>query len=307
MQTSYRPSGIYSAQWIPTDAQGRIDRAALGTHLAFERRAGVSGVLGLGSTGEFPFFSPDERKVVLSTLAELAAPLPVIANVTDIRPRVSVELGRFAKSLGLPAIALMPPSFFPVSQADMLAYFLHVAEQVDLPVMLYNFPELTGKKIELATVAAFADRAPMCAIKQSGGEFKYHQELIPLGREKGFVVMSGADTRLPEVFKLGGAGCIGGLVNIVPEWMVLIDRVGRQGQAGDHSAVAAGMVEVGRIIDQLTFPLNVAAGLEARGFAPGVPKNIVSEQSRALHARIVRELMALFQHHQLGLATSAAA
>ena len=307
MLTSYRPSGIYSAQWIPTDTQGHIDRASLAAHLAFERRAGVSGVLGLGSTGEFPFFSPEERKEVLAALAELAAPLPVIANISDLRPRVAIELGRCARSLGLPAVALMPPPFFPVSQADMLAYFLHVAEHVDLPVMLYNFPELTGKRIDLATIAAFADRARMIAIKQSGGEFTYHPELIALGREKGFVVMSGADTRLPEVFRLGGAGCIGGLVNIVPELMVQLDRICRQGQPGDPAGAATAMVELGRIIDQLTFPLNVAAGLEARGLQPGAPKAIVSGESRELYAKIVRELVALFRRHQLGVATSAAA
>ena len=99
--------------------------------------------------------------------------------------------------------------------------------------MLYNFPELAGKRIELPTIAAFAERAPMIAIKQSGGEFEYHHELIALGREKGFVVMSGADTRLPEVFELGAAGCTGGLVNIVPELMVHIYRVCGEGEPGD--------------------------------------------------------------------------
>ena len=73
----------------------------------------------------------------------------------------------------------------------MLAYFLHVADVVDLPVMLYNFPELAGKRIELETIAAFAEQAQMIAFKQSGAEFEYHRELIALGREKGFVVMSG--------------------------------------------------------------------------------------------------------------------
>jgi dihydrodipicolinate synthase/N-acetylneuraminate lyase len=307
MQTNFRPCGIYSAQWIPTDAAGHIDRAALASHLNFERRHGISGVLGLGSTGEFPHFSLDERKQVLATVAELADPLPVIANITDIRPRAAIELGKFAKQLGLPAVALMPPVFFPVSQADMLAYFLHVAEAVDLPVMLYNFPELTGKRIDLATIAAFADRAPMCAIKQSGGEFTYHPDLIALGREKSFVVMSGADTRLPEVFALGGAGCIGGLVNIVPDLMVGLDRICRQQQAGDPAPLAAAMVELGRIIDQLTFPLNVAAAMEARALRPGVPKTVVSDESRRLYEKIVRELVAFFQRHQLGLAASVAA
>lgn len=290
MQTSYQPSGIYSAQWIPTDASGQIDRPSLAAHLAFEKEKGIAGVLGLGSTGEFPFMTVDERKQVLETLAELAAPLPVMANITDIRPAAAIELGRFARSIGLPAVAIMPPVFYPVSQADMLAYFLTVAEGVDLPVMLYNFPELTGKRIDIETVAAFADRAPMCAIKQSGGEFAYHAPLIALGREKHFAVMSGADTRLADVFRMGGAGCIGGLVNIVPELMVQLYQVVAKGQPGDISETAARMVQVGKLVDRLTFPVNVGAGLVARGFSAGAPKSVISPASRAVYETIVRDL-----------------
>jgi 4-hydroxy-tetrahydrodipicolinate synthase len=307
MSFSFSPSGIFSAQWIPTDASGQVDRTSLATHIAFQRRHGISGLLALGSTGEFPHFDLEQRKQVLATVAEIAAPLPVIANVTDIRPRAAIELGRLAKSLGLPAIALMPPVFFPISPADMLAYFLHVSDAVGLPVMLYNFPELTGKRIELPTIAAFAERAPMCAIKQSGSEFAYHRELFALGREKKFVVMSGADTRLPEAFQLGAAGCIGGLVNVVPELMVTLDRVYRQGQSGEGSGAAAAMKDVGRIVDQLTFPLNVGAGVAARGFSPGVSKMVVSPESQALHAKVVDELVALFKAHNLALANPAAA
>lgn len=300
MTTSAAPSGIFSAQWIPTDALGRIDRASLAAHIELERRAGISGVLALGSTGEFPYFTADERKAVLATVAELAAPLPVFVNISDVRPRAAVELGLHAKTLGIPVVALMPPMYYPVSQADVLAYFLHVADAVGLPVMLYNFPELAGKRIEPATVAAFAERAPMVAIKQSGGDFEYHRELIALGREKGFVVMSGADTRLPEALALGAAGAIGGLVNIVPELMVFIDGVCRRGAPGDVTTEAETMREIGRILDQLTFPLNVAAGLEARGFDPGAPKSVVSAESRALYKRIVAELAELLDRRGLG-------
>jgi 4-hydroxy-tetrahydrodipicolinate synthase len=299
--SSLAPSGIYSAQWIPTDAQGRVDRPSLAAHIDFERRAGVNGLLALGSTGEFPFFTVSERREILTTIAELAASLTVFANISDIRPRSAIELGLHAKEVGLPAVALMPPMFYPVSQADMLAYFLHVADAVGLPVMLYNFPELTGKRIEPETIVAFAERAPMIAVKQSGGEFAYHLELIALGRERNFVVMSGSDARLPEAFALGAAGCIGGLVNIVPELMVELDRVYRRHEPGDASPAADGMQEVGRILDQLTFPLNVAAGLEARGFNPGVPKSVVSADSRALYEQIVAELRAVLERNGLAL------
>src|SRR5688500_2393170 len=149
MHHSVLPKGIFSAQWIPTDSSGQVDRRSLAGQIEFEKRAGIHGILALGSTGEFPHFSLGERKQVLATLVELAGPLTVFANITDIRPKAAVELGRYAKSLRVSAVALMPPVFFPVSQADMLAYFLHVANAVELPVTLYNLPEITGKRSDL--------------------------------------------------------------------------------------------------------------------------------------------------------------
>jgi 4-hydroxy-tetrahydrodipicolinate synthase len=295
--------GIFAALWLPTDPDGALLRRELAHNLAFLRRHTVSGVLALGSTGEFPQFDLEQRKAALATIAELAAPLPVIANVSDIRPKVVAELGRFSRNLGLPAIAIMAPGFFPSSQDDILAHFLHAADSSGLPTFLYNFPELTGTKINLDTVAAFADRAPMAGIKQSGREFAYHQDLIQLGREKKFVVFSGADTRLPEVFGLGADGCIGGLVNMAPDLMVHLYRVCREGRPGDVGPAFERLRQIGASIDRLTFPLNVAAGMEARGLATGSPKAIVSPASAKLYREIVADLRDCYQ--KWGLAPAA--
>jgi dihydrodipicolinate synthase/N-acetylneuraminate lyase len=223
----------------------------------------------------------------------------VIANVSDIRPHAVAELGRFAQRIGLPAIAIMAPGFYPSSQDDLLAHFLHAADAAALPTFLYNFPELTGSRINLETVAAFADRASMAGIKQSGGEFAYHKDLVQVGREKNFVVFSGSDTRLPEVIGLGAVGCIGGLVNIAPDLMVHLYRVSHEGMAGDISPTFERLKEIARIIDRLTFPLNVAAGMEARGLSPGEPKAVVSPRSKAVYLEIVAELRSRLDEWQI--------
>jgi 4-hydroxy-tetrahydrodipicolinate synthase len=294
MNTPFPREGILAALAIPVNKRGRVMKRALAAHLAWLRARGIHGVLGLGSTGEFPRFTVEERKEILETLAELAAPLPVLANISDIRPEAVAELGRFARRLGLPGVAVMPPFFYPVSAADQLAFFEFAAEAAKLPVMLYNFPELTTNRISIDTIGAFADRHPMAGIKQSGAEFGYHTELIRLGREKNFAVFSGADTKLPEVFKLGVAGCIGGLVNFVPELMVEQFRVFRLGEPGELEPIASRMRDVGAAIDRLTFPLNVAAGMEARGLEPGEPKMIVSAASQRIYGEIVAGLRARF-------------
>ncbi len=299
MPISVPRKGILAALWLPTDASGQLLRVELARNLEFLKAAGINGVLALGSTGEFPQLDLEQRKSALALIAELAAPLPVIANISDIRPKVVAELGRFARQLGLPAVTIMPPGFFPSTQDDLLAHFLHAADSSGLPTFLYNFPELTGTRINLETVAAFADRASMAGIKQSGGEFAYHQPLIALAREKRFSVFSGADTRLPEVFGLGADGCIGGLVNIAPELMVHLYRVCREGAPGQTSPAFERLQQIGKVIDRLTFPLNVAAGMEARGLATGAPKAMVSPASARLYREIVTELGEAFRSWDL--------
>lgn len=294
MTSAHPRQGIFVALWLPTDQEGNLLVAELARNLNFLKQHRISGVLALGSTGEFPQFDLEQRKSILATVAELAAPLPVIANISDIRPRVVAELGRFASRLGLPAVAIMPPGFFPSTQDDLLAHFLHAAESSALPTVLYNFPELTGTRINLETVKAFAERGVMAGIKQSGLEFEYHKQLIALGREKKFSVFSGSDTRLPEVFELGADGCIGGLVNIAPDLMMHLYRVCREGTPGDIEPAFSQLRQIGTIIDRLTFPLNVAAGMEARGLEIGAPKALVSASSRQIYREIVTDLRTMF-------------
>lgn len=303
----YPRQGILAALWLPTDKAGNLLRADLEHNLGFLKRRGIHGVLALGSTGEFPQFDLEQRKRALATVAELAAPLPVLANVSDIRPQAVAELGRFARELGLPGIAIMPPGFYLSNQDDVLAHFLHASDKSGLPVLLYNFPELTGTRINRETVEAFATRAAMIGIKQSGSEFAYHRELIQLAREMKFSVFSGADTRLPEVFALGADGCIGGLVNLAPELMVHLYRVCRERRPGAPSPAFERLKDIGAIIDRLTFPLNVAAGMEARGLKPGEPKAVVSAHSQELYAGIVGDLRAKFAEWQLAPASESAA
>ena len=296
----YPTAGVLAALWVPIRSDGALDRSALAAHLHWLKARGVPGILALGSTGEFPRFSLDERKALLSTIAELAAPLPVVANISDLNHRNAAELGIFARELGLPAVAIMPPHFYPLSAADQLAHFLYVAERVELPTFLYNFPELTGNRICLETISAFADRVPMAGIKHSGTEFDYLPQLVALGQAKDFVVFAGADTRLPEAVAMGVAGCIGGMVNFVPELMIHVYEECRRGQTQGAMASAQALVAIGNVINQLTFPLNVGAGMQSRGLSWGTAKGVVSGESRKCFDLIVAKLQALYSQRGLG-------
>ncbi len=285
--------GVVAALWTPTDAAGRLIETALADHLSFLGSAKVHGVLALGSTGEFVHLAEADRIHLLHKAVELGGGLPVLANVSDVSPAVACRIAKAAADAGCAGIAVLPPWYFPLSQDDQLEFFLRVADAADLPVCLYNFPERTGNRIALGTIAAFGARARLVAVKQSGAEWSYHQELIALGREKDFSVFTGAETRFAEALALGCSGCISGLANVLPEALVEVFAASVSG--ADPSVPMSLLQRAGALCGSVNFPLDVAAAMRARGFEAGEPKQAISAETAVKCAQLTNDLRLLFQ------------
>ncbi len=288
--------GLYCALWSPTDERGQLLEEALGENIEFLKSRRVKGLLVLGSTGEFLYLDPEMRKRIVDRVTERAAPLDLIVNISDLRPAVVADLGRFAKQAGAQAVSVLPPYFYPMAQDDLVEYFVGAGEAAQLPLFLYNFPERTGNRIALETVAAVAERIRLAGIKQSGNEFGYHRQLVQLGQEKGFVVLTGADTRLLEAVGMGVSGCVSGLSNAVPE--LVLGALQSAGQ-GLPSLATERMAELGRRIQAVPFPLDVSAVMEARGRPVGSPKSIISSATRSRYQQLCSELKDLFREWNL--------
>lgn len=299
-------SGIHAALWIPLDEAGNLKREALAAHLAWLREKGLHGVLALGSTGEFARMSLRQKEEVLAAVVEFAGPLPVIANISSINLSEVVALGQAAQRVGAVGAALMPPPFFPVPQEDILEFFLRAAEAVDLPFYLYNYPEVTGNRVGLEVIAEFADQALMFGIKQSGGELGYHDDLIALGLEKNFSVFTAADPQLATYLDKGAAGCLGGVANFLPEYMVQVFNACHAKRSFAVRETSARLARAGEVLSPLCLPHNVRAAVEARGFDPGAFKTVVSPATLAAYRQAVEQLRALYAEWDLPLSADVA-
>ena len=291
--------GILPALWSPTDTDGKVLGEELRNNVRFVIERGVHGLLALGSTGEFLQLDPGQWRRLLEITLETAGSLPVVVNISDIRPKIVAERAEFARNAGAAAVTVLPPYFFPVPQLDLVEFFVRAGEVAKLPLFLYNFPERTGNRIALETVAAVADRIELAGIKQSGAEFDYHKELISLGHEKGFVVVTGSDTRLEEAMNLGVAGCVSGLSNAVPELTVEIYNAVKQGDRARASIATQRMQSLGKLVERIEFPFNVSAIIEARGQSVGHPKTIVSTDTQSRYQTLVEEFRTLFREWNL--------
>ena len=291
--------GIIPALWTPTDAAGRVIESALRAQLDRVAAAGVHGLMVLGSTGEFPLLDRPERQRVLELVRRHTPTLPAMAHVSDIRLTAVIELGRHAKALGYEALSLLPPWYFAVAQDDIVEFYVRAGGACGLPLILYNYPDRTGNRLALETIAAVADRVHVAGVKQSGAEFDYHRDLVALGREKSFVVLTGADTRLAEALSLGCTGCVSGIADALPRLMVSAYRAFKDADPPTLAATTAKVQAVGDLLDTLAFPLNVGALVEASGLTPGEFKSAVSPATAARRTDLVAKLRRLIQDQHL--------
>lgn len=279
--------GVIVALWTPTNADGSVHEAGVKSNLEFLRDKGITGYMLLGSTGEFARLDLENRLRLLTLVRPFTSGGPTVVNASAIRPADVVSVGRHARALGFGSVALLAPWFYPLAQEDLAEFFVQCANEIGLPLFLYNFPERTGNRIDLRTVSAVADRAVLAGVKQSGDEFDYHRELIELARKKNFALFTGGEPRMPEALALGARGCVSGLANAVPELVVALYQAAKKGNPKETAVAKSQIEEVVRQMASLAFPLNVAAVMAARGLVIGEPKTPLSASTHALFRQAV--------------------
>ncbi len=298
-RSSTLPKGILVAMMTPTDGQGRLMESVMREHLAVLKSHGVHGIMAMGTTGEFPHLSLETRLQFLERVTQHSQGLPILANISDVNPGVAIQLAKRSKSVGAMGVAVMPPYFYAITQEDLGEFFVRVTEPSGLPVWLYNFPERTGTRIELETIAWVADRVPMVGIKQSGGEFSYHADLVRLGGERGFAVFTGSDPRLAEAMAVGVRGCIGGMGNAVGDVKVDLFDAFVRGDASTMELRTSQMKAIAALIDRFPFPLNIVAMMEARDLPTGIPKTAHAPRTWSLYKTLVSDLRGLYKEFGL--------
>lgn len=291
-------AGVFCAFWTPTDIAGEVMWKTFDENLDFVLRSGVHGIMALGSTAEFPHFEAAARRQILERIAAACAARggrPIIANASHVNSRVAADLARHARDCGATAASLLPPWFYAAPQRDVAQFFIRVARQSDMPLALYNYPEVTGKKIEIETIRKVCEAVPVRLVKQSGGDFEYHNELLALGRELGFAVMTGADTRLPEALRLGCTGTVSGLANVVPDVLCTIYEACQRRE--DTSGAAGFMTQIAETMAPLHFPLNVKAAMTARELETGELKNPIARETEVIYRGVLAALRHLYSDY----------
>jgi len=254
----------------PFDESGRLDldgAARLARHLV---EHGNDGFVVTGTTGEAPTLSDDERVAMWRRVVE-AVDVPVIAGSTSNDTAHSVELTRRATEAGVAGILAVTPYYSRPSQAGLEAHFRAVAAATPLPVVLYDIPVRTGRKIATDTMLRLAREVPnIVGVKDAAGDPAATARLLA-DAPAGFECYSGDDALTLPLLAVGAVGLIG----VATHWCgaECAEMIGRflGGDVAGAIAVQAALLEsfAYETGDEAPNPLPTKAMLRVLGLPAG--------------------------------------
>ena len=255
-------TGIFPAAIAPRrDDSVEVDLPRALALIDFLVDRGVDGITLLGSTGEFPHFTPEDR-VRFAGMAIKHSRVPVLVNASHSTLDGAVGIGRAAIDAGAAGVLVMPPYYFRYSQESIRAFCVEFARRVDGPVYLYNIPPFTTP-LEVETSLSLLATGAFAGIKDSSGHWEDFLKL----QSTGLPVWVGADTMYNRAARAGAAGAISGTASVLPELMVSIDRRARAGE--DTSDLEKTLAAFQERAMSFPFPIAFREALAIRGIDPG--------------------------------------
>src|SRR4030042_3356094 len=170
-KTGFKPKGIIPAVITPLTGDGRLNERAMRKLLNHLISGGVHGLFVVGSTGEFYGLTPEEKRdIFMITMDEVKGRVPVYAGTNGITTRETVMLTQIAEECRVGAVSVLTPLFVTPTQDQLIKHYRTIAENTDLPVVLYNNPPKTSVNLAPATVAKLAEVPNIVGIKDSSGD-----------------------------------------------------------------------------------------------------------------------------------------
>ena len=295
LQDAPRFGRVITAMVTPFDDRGTLDLAAAVELARWLAAHGSDGLVLSGSTGEGSVLSDDEKVDLWRAVAE-AVTIPVVAGTGSNDTAHSIALTRRATECGIDGVLVVTPYYNRPSQAGIFEHFRVVAEAAgELPVVLYDIPIRSGRRIETATMLRLAREVPnIVALKDAAGDPPTTAHLVAQA-PAGFEVYSGDDNMTLPLLAVGAIGVISVASHWVgPQWRAVIDAF----LAGDLAGALAGHTE---LLDSFVFessaeypnPLPAKAAMRALGLRVGQCRLPMGEATSELDAQAAKILAAL--------------
>lgn len=270
--------GVLTALPTPFTADDQIDPGLMQKVVDRNIDAGVDALVVGGGTGEYTSLTNAERRRIFEIVVEhTAGRVPVVAHTGSLTTREAVDLSRAAEATGADALMLITPYYEPLTDAEINRYVETVADSVDVPIMLYNNPGVTGVNLGAEGIARFGREIDNIEyVKDSSHDWEQALRLIHHHRDDIKLIM-GWDSFSFGALTEGAAGIMAGAANVVPDEIVAVVRAIRE---GDLNRALENWLRVFPAIDAMMavpFTQAVKAGLRLQGLDIGSPRSPLAD------------------------------
>ena len=206
--------GSIVALVTPFNKNGEIDFKSLENLIEFHIREKTDGILPCGCTGEAATLTHDEQKKIIKFVVEkVNGRIPVVAGTGSNSTVEALDLTSFAKEAGADAALLITPYYNKPTPQGQYLHYQRIAEEVDIPIILYNVPSRTGTNMLPETIAKLSKIPNIVAVKEANPSLDQVSKIISLCD---ITVLSGNDSVTLPILSVGGKGVISVAANVVP-------------------------------------------------------------------------------------------
>jgi 4-hydroxy-tetrahydrodipicolinate synthase len=213
--------GLYVALVTPFDEKtGALNEAKLREFVKFHIDAGTDGIVPCATTSENPTYTWDEHFRIIDIAVKAAAGKITVGPGRGTNATAkSLENVKKARELGADGAMVVTPYYNKPTQEGLYAHFMKLADEGDLPLMLYNVPGRTGLNLLPKTVQRLSKHERIVAIKEASGSLEQMCEIVQLCGD-GIALLSGDDGITLPILSIGGTGVVSVVGNIVPKDML---------------------------------------------------------------------------------------
>jgi len=184
---------------------------------------GVHGLFILGTTGEATSLSYKTReRLIFESCKIVKGRVPLFVGISDTSIEESLRLAFHAKKNGASAVVAAPPFYYGLGQIELYKYYWSLADQLPLPLFLYNMPSHTKINIEIDTVLKLSEHPNIIGLKDSSANIVYFQKLCHLLKHKDFALLVGPEEVTSQTVLMGGNGGVNGGANMFPKLYVAL-------------------------------------------------------------------------------------
>ena len=201
---------------------GEFDEQAYRDLIDWQISSGTDALIPCGTTGESATLSHEEHDRVVEVCIDAAARrVPVIAGAGSNSTAEALRLTRHAREAGADGALLITPYYNKPTQEGLYQHYRHIAENVEIPIVMYNVPSRTGVNLLPETVARLADLANIVGVKEATADMDQVSRIVQLCGDK-VAVISGDDFTVLPLLAVGGKGVISVVTNVAPADMATL-------------------------------------------------------------------------------------